>query len=376
MRSASRLLAFISISAALLAVSDLLHAGEVSVTFRFGEPRIESLDQGFSRIIFPATVQAGKAGEPSFPFSGVQILLPPGEMVSGVRIERRGWKLITGMHRLHPSQHPVPGVEADRRPRTFLYNSAAYELDRWVHPPVSEFSTHYLKGHAIAVGSFSPVGFHPSARKVGYYKEVEVTVETRSGTPSIKALDFLRTDDKTHERLSRLVDNPYALSSYGTIQGAAKDAYECLIITRSDLEDDFAALGDFYNRRGMRTSIMTIEDIESIYGGNDTPEKIRNAITSEYTAHGITHVLLGGDGDGPPEDPKIVPYRGLCCGVQSSYFYEDDNIPADHYFAALDGSWNDDGDSLWGEPGEEDFYSEIAIGRACVDTPEEIAHFT
>ena len=69
--------------------------------------------------------------------------------------------------------------------------------------------------------------------------------------------------------------------------------------------------------------------------------------------HGITRVLLGGDANGAPGDPKIVPCRGLYCAVQSHpSLYEDENIPADLYFAALDGDWNGDGDGLWGEPGE------------------------
>lgn len=353
-------------------------ASEISVTYRFQEPLVEKLDRDFSRVIFPATVQAGRAGGPAYPFRGAQILLPPGEVVSNVRVEKRDWTVITGKHRLYPRQHPLPGIEADRPERTFLYNSAAYEVDRWIHPPSSEFSTQYLRGHSIAVGSFSPVGFHPAAGDVGYFKKVVVIIETVPGTNAGRSLDFLRTDAETCNRISRLVDNPEAISHYGDGRpylGADWDRYEYLIITRQDLEDDFTLLRDFYTRRGLRSRIMTMEHIESNFDGIDGAEKVRNAIIHEYTTHGITHVLLGGDGDGAPEDPKTVPYRGLYCGVVSIAFYEDGNIPADLYFAALDGDWNSDGDSLWGEAGEEDFYSEISIGRACVDTPDEVATF-
>jgi hypothetical protein len=89
----------------------------------------------------------------------------------------------------------------------------------------------------------------------------------------------------------------------------------------------------------------------------------------------ITHVLLGGDWDGGAGAPKIVPYRGLYGEVHSSELYTDANLPGDLYFAALDGTWNADGDALWGEPGEDDPYSEIAVGRASVDASDEIAHF-
>ena len=364
------------LSLLLLFTSDVLCAGEISVTYRFEGPRVVDMGGGFSRIEFDQTVQAGKPGEPTFPFRGAQILLPPGEMVSGVTIDRKGWRVIGGEHKLHPKQYTVPGLERDGHGNGFLIKHETYEIDSWIHPPASKFSTHYLRGHAIAGGSFCPVGFLPAAREVGYFSEVVVRIETYAAGSFVDAAKLLRSDQDTRSRIERLVDNPLSVQSYPRdLLQSPEDSYEYLIITKEGFADDFIPLRDFYTRRGMRAQIMTVEEIETGYSGTDTAEKIRNAIIHEYTTHDITHVLLGGDGDGPPADPKIVPYRGLYCIVQSSVLYEDDNIPADCYFAGLDGTWNGDEDSLWGEPGEEDFYSEIAVGRACVDSPEEIANF-
>jgi hypothetical protein len=353
-------------------------AAEVAVTYRFDKPQAVRRGDGFSQIVFESTVQAGKAGEPTFPFRGVQILLPPGEAVSSFRLERRRWTALSEKHRLYPRQHPIPSIEVDRGDGRLLMNEAAFEIDHWIHPPTSDFTTHYLCGHAIAVGSFTPVGYLPASGEVGYYKEVEVIVETFASAPAGDALRLLRTDAETGERVTMIVDNPSALADYasgGPALPSTDEVYEYLIITRADLVDDFMPLRNFYTRRGQRAKILTVEQIEISYICDDTAEKIRSAIIDEYATHGITHVLLGGDADGPPEDPKIVAYRGLYCGVQSSNYYEDENIPADLYFAALDGTWNDDGDDRWGEPGEEDLYSEVAVGRACIDTPEEAAVF-
>jgi len=76
----------------------------------------------------------------------------------------------------------------------------------------------------------------------------------------------------------------------------------------------------------------------------------------EYEDRGISYVLIGGD-------KEVVPYRGFYCYVQSGSGYSDPGIPADLYYSALDGTWNDDGDTLWGEPGEDDLYPEVAVGR-------------
>lgn len=351
-------------------------AGEVSVTYRFGDPVIERLGGGFSRIIFPSTIQAGKAGGPSYPFRGCQILLPPGQEADGVRVKRSGWKVIGTGVRLYPRQNPLPGTDIEGVDRGFLYDSEAYSTDRMIRPPDARFSTHYLRGHGIAVGSFSPASYNPASGEAGFFSEVEVTVTTAPLSSADGRVAPLRRDGATIRRISDIVDNPGALSQYeGGFPAltASGDDYEYMIITPADFEDDFAPLRDFYTMRGVRSRIMTLEHIDANYSGADAQERIRSAISDQYAACGIGYVLLGGDGD--PGGLLSVPFRGLYCGVVSSSYIEDDNIPADLYYAALDGDWNTDADTLWGEPGEEDFYPEVAVGRACVDDPSEIATF-
>ncbi len=370
----------ISLSAilALLAFSVIADAGTVHLTYHFDNPKIETLAAGFSRIVFPATMQAGKPGEPSYPFRGIQALLPPGEAVSRIRITRSGWRLLGGSHKLYPAQEPVPGFEIDQTKPRFLYHAPAYQVDTWVSPPEVRLTTHYLRGHGIASGSASPVGYRPSSGEVGYYSTIDVIVETSLSAEARETLALLRSDRETAERISRLVDNPSGLSQYESAAVPLRDpgcTFEYLIITSQDYGDDFLPLKEFYTRRGIQSSILTVEEIAAAYGGSDTAEKIRCAIKDKYINNNITWVLLAGDWDGGASDPKIVPYRGFFCEAHSSQLYTDTNIPADLYFAALDGTWNADGDSLWGEPGEDDPYSEIAIGRAPVDSPAEIAAF-
>ena len=357
-----------------------LDAGEISVTYRFDEPAVVESGGGFSRITFPATVQSGSPGGPGYPFRGAAILLPPGEAVSDVRIDRRGWRGLGGPHRLQPIQLPVAAQEGVHGRRDFMYNEEAYAVDRWVQPPDSRFTTHYCRGHAIAVGCFSPVRYHPASGEAGFYREVEITVETEGSGGSSNALAMLRSDPATRARIAAIVDNPGDLACYGAAAPAATtaDCYEYLIVTRDSLRDAFIPLRDFHTRRGMRARIRTVEQIEdNFFQCADTAERIRTAIIHEYVSRGITHVLLGGDADGPPAGPKVVPYRGLYCAVADrESTYEDENIPADVYFAALDGDWNADGDDRWGEAGEEDLYPEIAVGRACVQTVGEVARFS
>ncbi len=340
---------------------------DVTVTYRFDDPVVESVDGGFSRLVFPATMQAGKAGEPSFPFRGAALLLPPGEEAVSVHIDRRGWKVIPQSVRLFPRQDPVPGTDPPEK--RFLYKADVYTRDSWIYPPAPQFRTRYLRGHAIATGNFSPVGHNPASGEAGYWSEIEITIETESLAEAAAVSKMLRRDAATIERLTSLVDNPAALPAADQ-SSAAGEGYEYLIITREYYEEDLAPLRDFYNRRGLRTEIMTVENIDLDYAGLDLADEIRMAILDAYINEGVIYVLLAGDSDNGPYD---LPHRGLYCAVQSSVLYEDEGIPADHYYAGLDGDWNADGDTLWGEPGEEDFYAEVAVGRITFDDKAEAA---
>jgi hypothetical protein len=363
-----------------LAVLPAPAPADVAVTYRFSDPAVEETGDGFSRIVFPATMQAGRPGEPTFPFRGAAVLLPPGEAALSVRIERRSWKSIPRAIRLLPRQAPLPGsmdLQGAGLPAAgpalpdgrYLFREKVYAENRWIHPPDPPFRTRYMRGHAILTGGFSPAGHNPATGEAGYYSEVEIVVETGSTAESAEASRLLRTDPATLARLAALVDNATSLPAAGAA-AADGDGYDYLIITRDRYADDIAPLRDFYSRRGLRASIMTVEDIYLSYSGLDPAEEIRMAVTEAYTGDGITYVLLAGDSDGGPYD---LPHRGLYCAVQSYSLFEDAGIPADLYFGALDGDWNTDGDTLWGEVGEADLYSEVSVGRITFDDEAEAA---
>ncbi|MBD3179175.1 MAG: T9SS type A sorting domain-containing protein [Candidatus Latescibacteria bacterium] len=350
---------------AIISILPLSVSGEqLRETLHFSPPQVITDSEGFSRIIFPGAVQAGKPGEPSVPYRKVQLLLSSGERVTDVRLKRSGWRKLKKNCRLYPRQIPrTSGPEAGRG-HGLLMKSEAYGRDKWIYPPAGRFSTHYLRGHSVATGTVCPVGYNAGTGEAGYYQSIELVITTGPSGQSPEGEP--KYDMATIRRLKNLVDNPGTASLLN--QPASGGGYSYLIITAPEFEDDFSALADFYNRRGFLTAIMTMDDIETGYSGSDAAEKLRNAIIDQYTQHSITHVLLGGD-------TGEVPYRGLYCSVESSSTIEDSNIPSDLYFSNLDGSWNSDGDSYWGEPGEEDFYAELAVGRAPVDSVHHISAF-
>jgi hypothetical protein len=347
----------------------------VEHTYRFDPPGIESIGD-YHLLTFDETYPAGKLGSPMLPFRGIEILLPPGEAVSGVEIEKSDPVTLEGFYQLYPQQPVRPF--SDPGPVEFRVDSAIYESDIPLPGNLAPaLSTHYANGISIAVGSFTPVTYVPATGTVTYHRSMTVRVHTESTVESRRALQMLPSSERVLKSAAARVDNPGDVTRYAPRTVKQVGEYDYLIITKNTYVDDFQPLADFHNRRGTRTEIKTVEFIDANYSGGDSAERMRACIIDEYQNHGIQWVLLGGDGDGEDGDPssKVVPYRGLSCIVYSSSTYSDHHIPSDCYFAGLDGTWNDDSDSRWGEPGEEDFYGEVAVARAPVDSEAEIATF-
>ncbi|MCB0805150.1 MAG: T9SS type A sorting domain-containing protein [Bacteroidales bacterium] len=331
----------------------LLQAGIIEQTYYFTKPGLNYIN-GYQILDMEGLMQNGLTGEPTLPYQEVSLLLPPGEEIYAVDLYCDHQTELPGTYTLYPMQPSRPLSEPGNG--SFEINEAIY-AQTGIYPSTSggHTKTAFMNGYAIGLYSFTPVNIVPATGKVTYYKKVKVIFHTRSSEKGILALSNQTSKKGISKKLSGFIQNPEMISQYPT---ATKDSddYDFLIVTPSQFESDFQEFVDMYNNRGIKTELITTETIYSSITGQDQPEKIRNFIIDQYQNHNIEFVLLGGD-------VEHVPYRGFYCYVQSGSGYEDSDIPADLYYAALDGTWNDDGDNRWGEPGEDDLLPEVAVGR-------------
>jgi len=146
-----------------------------------------------------------------------------------------------------------------------------------------------------------------------------------------------------------------------------------LIITTDALASEFQPFAEWKRRLGLPTTLKTIEALRSEYPvAADDAERMRIWIRDQYTGPGARWVLLGGTA-------ALVPTRY----ATTSFYGGGYLIPTDLYFSCLDGSWNADGDALWGEgynsandPGDDaDLLPEVWVGRAPVTNPAEAHAF-
>jgi len=337
-------------------------AQTIEKTYIFNDLSISRID-AFDVINFNNTKITGSAGEPALPYHSVSLLLPPGQTAESIEIIGEEKVDLKGKFNIYPQQHSRPlseGASGKFVKKDEIYNSDnTYPLNL-----AGNLSTEFLNGYSFALSAFTPVQYNPASGKLSYYKKITVKINTKNSTAAIDALQNISSAKNIINRVKKLSQNPEILIQYPD-KDYDNDTYQMLIITNAQFENSFQGLIDLYIPRGIITQVETIENIYSSMPGQDNPEKIRNYIIQEYQSSGIEHVMLGGD-------VEVVPFRGFWCTVESSYTYEDDNIPADLYYSALDGSWNDNGNNLWGEIGEDDLLPEISVGRYSFSNTTEL----
>ena len=220
----------------------------------------------------------------------------------------------------------------------------------------------------------------PKKGELYYYDKLTLIIHTKAKSSEFRVQS---SGNETLERVKRIIDNPEMLSTYqlstpktplrGEGRGEPKpsNSIDYLIITSEVLKPYFSTLSEFKTLRGIKTEIVSVESIYTNVSGIDKQDKIRNLIKYFYNNYGTNYVLLGGD-------DEIIPHRGLFDMVNEAtdYVYIDDDIASDLYYGGLDGNWNTNGDTLWGEPNEADLYAEVYVGRASVKTPNEVINFT
>lgn len=199
-----------------------------------------------------------------------------------------------------------------------------------------------------------------------YSSNLEVQVTTKREETSDD--ENFRGLQKDIDSVAGMIDNIVTLETYpGPFP---THTYEYIIITSTDFKNydgefNFSTLKYDHIARGLNAKIVTLDEIyNGVYfpvQGQDDAEKIRNFIKYAYNEWHTDYVLLGGD-------VEIVPIRKL--------FVYGENIPSDLYYSCLDGTFNADGDTIYGEINDGvDLTADVYVGRASVSNGQEIFNF-
>lgn len=334
-------------------------------TYNMADPQVKTT-AGYTTLQFEGTLLSGKAGEPALPWHAVKLLLPPGHEAVSITVEGSDHVTLNGYYKLYPMQHSRPLSDKSPRPDEVFINASVYSSETdYPKSLTGNLSTHFMNGYGYALATFTPVSYNPAKGTVKYYTTVTITIETRETQRALNALSNLTSASQTTVRAKNFAQNPQQMSLYPE-KSRSVESYDILIVTGADFLTAMEPLKAFYLKQGLKTDIVSMQYINFNAPGTDNADRLRNYIIQEYQNKGISHVILGGD-------VQHVPYRGFFCHVQSSSVYEDNDIPSDLYFSALDGNWNTNSNNLYGEIGEDDLLPDISVGRMSFSNTTELS---
>lgn len=352
----------------LIGCSTLLLSDIVEITYEFTEPLLVQKND-FSEIYFDNCHNFGQEGAPELPQYSAALLLPQDQEATGLTVLSANYVEIAGEFTIKPAarQFPISQPVDNYRvqPDATIYNyAAAYPANI-----LSPVQTHFLSGHGIAAFDLCPLQYYPLEKRIAYLTSITLQVETNTSSRALASRNLLKDKPRIRENIENLVDNPEQLTSYSYPASTRDDEYDILLISSTALLPEFAEYVAFKESTGYLVATVAVDDIYATYTGVDDADMVRNCIIDYYENYNIDYVILGGDSDGDNPNNVVVPHRGFSV-------LDDPTLPSDLYFSGLDGNWNNDGDGYWGEVNEMDVYSEISVGRICIDSATEIQNFT
>ncbi|HEX2896720.1 MAG TPA: C25 family cysteine peptidase, partial [candidate division Zixibacteria bacterium] len=188
------------------------------------------------------------------------------------------------------------------------------------------------------------------------------------GAGNVDAFAFVQAirntfDPNLHNSTSELSDslNP----KFGGREALTVDSVPCMIIADSSMLDELLPLAIKRQKMGTWTGIVLTYWINTTQSGADLQEKIRNCIKYYHDERHTNYFILAGN-------ESIIPYRKVYTYLRAP----EDMFISDNYYACLDGDWNLDSDTLWGEVEDSiDLEPDVAVGRLPISTAQQATDF-
>jgi hypothetical protein len=330
-----------------------------------------STSQGFDVIYLKGCDNTDQVGEPQLPVKLFHVALPPGSKIEQVVVTKTESQTLPDEYHIFPAQPPQILSLADK-PISFVQpKPKVYSLMEEYPGKLVEYTeTGFMGGYQLAGILVYPVQYIPSQKKIKFCSHIEFKVRYSFGgkfpLPVVKRSNVRET---LYERIvKRAVLNPEGVSLHLRAEKISSSLlppgdYEYVIITDTTFVSTFQTLADWKTKKGVPAKIVTTNWIYSHYSGYDNAEKVRNFIQDAYQNWGTIWVLLGGD-------TSIVPARiAWAMDCEAGYYPDENDIRCDLYFSDLDGTWDANGNHIYGEVADSiDMYPDVFVGRASCST--------
>ena len=342
---------------------------------------------GYDRPTLPGFITGGAFGFPALPERAAYFSIPTGYRVSRLTIDHAEHEPLSQVRRL-PTLLP-PASESGP-------SAIAARTDEYPGRPVELGPPACWRGEEMVPVIYHPLGVIPRTGELVFYPNVTFSLFLEPEDPGARrAVTALRAAAPSapagfDEALGLVQNPPLPASLSMPIAGSATaipfrpteypsldgSLVEYVVITTDSLAGAWQSWADWKTACGVPAVVRTTSTITAGYpNGVDLADRIRRFIREAYQKWGTTDVLIGGD-------PGVVPIR--YAHMNYGIYPGGEDFPTDLYYGCLDGTWDGDGDGVFGEgydpgtgaPGDSvDLYPEVHVGRAPVATAADVATF-
>ena len=244
------------------------------------------------------------------------------------------------------------------------------QYDSLIYPSqcVVYTGTHIMDGYKFLSFMVCPFIYETFGNKLFFCSQINlnITIGISSGNPSYIGGNMRKIvrDIVQIDELNTL----YPIPTNSNLSSSQISDYpiEYLIITNNECKSQFQRLCDWKTMKGIRTKVITVEEIYAnpSYNDNSNPLKIKRAIKDYYrgTYSGLKYVLLGGD---------INILNAQYCNIVNDE--QESSAITDYFFACLkDLNWDVNNNGKAGEEADHiNIVPDVHIGRLPVRTSEQ-----
>lgn len=291
-------------------------------------------------VTLPGSEPICQPGAPLLPEVSQVIPLPAGTRLVDAKVTSIEYEDIPGHFDLAPAQPatvlslPAP---APVKPDPAIYDADAF----WPENPLVSATPALIRGRPAAAVVLRPVTSTPASGRLRLARSVTLRLNFEAASePAVRGTE------------------------------SASSGFGYLIVTADGFDTAFSRLADWRSRTGLRSAVRTMEWVTATSQGRDDAEKLRNYLKVCFADSGLRWVLLGGD-------VELVPTRiAFAMACSARIHPREDSLPCDYYYSDLDGTWDANGNNIFGEVADSvEMFPDVFVGRAPVRTPEEARQF-
>ncbi len=300
-------------------------------------------------------------GQPMLPYKSFLFAIPFGAEVISVEVNGVDEVKVDGNFKITPAPMVFPmNLQQDlieEAETVYQKNKQeSYSADQFYPADVGWYDGEgQFRDYKFVRVAFCPFSYNPVSEILVHYPKAEIIIQYSTTRSIVKNQN--PSSEEIVKSARRLLQNYEVLDEWypkPKNNYLASGNYNYVIITTNALESSVSSLVNWKTSIGFSVAVKTVEWINNNYTGSDLPEKIRNFLIDKYGEWGIEYVLLVGD-------VNNVPMR-ICYPKPNT---SSEATPTDYYYADLTGNWDSDGDSRYGEYGQDnvDWVAEVYVGR-------------